>query len=108
MSINANLLSSPRDKNITQLKIVIKIHQLLDYYFPSIVSVTRNALLPAWHEVHDDFIEKSNRSLLNPLLDASLNVIDATIVISAQRLLELAKQVIIGRISLSFNINLMA
>ena len=62
-----------------------------------IVSVSNNALLPAWHKVHDAFLEESSGRLVNPCLDAALNVIHASIVISAQRLFKLAKQVIVRR-----------
>src|SRR5277367_3538119 len=61
-----------------------------------IVSVSNNALLPAWHKVHDAFLEEIH-GLVNPCLDAALNVIHASIVISAQRLFKLAKQVIVRR-----------
>ena len=59
-------------------------------FVPNVVSFTSNAFSPAWHKVHDTPLEESSRLSLDTRLDAALNVIHASIVISAQRFFRFA------------------
>jgi hypothetical protein len=56
---------------------------------------TSNSLLSTWHDIHDAFLEKSSKRLFNSRLDAALDVINGSVLISAQVLFKFSKPVVI-------------